>query len=776
MADEPRERLLSRLGGSAPIGLAAFDSHLRYVAINDWLAELNGNTVDAHLGRTVRDVIPELADQLEPIMREIFAGGDPVYGISVVGAHRLTGEMRFTEASFFGLDDAHGRRMALGCVVVDTTARERALSRVALLQDAITAVTAAADAKTAAQALVTNALEAVDAQGTGIAFATEDGFLEFVAVAGPLGELMAERHPRIPIAADAPMCDAYRRGRAVWLPTRDAWTSQYPQGAFLVENGARAAFVAPLEAAVTGRRLGILGVVFAKEPQLDPDDLAVVTAFAQQAAQALERIVLYDSERILRERFQLLATLGARLDEEMNPRDRIAAFLEVVVPRFAASARVDLAGGEPARALTLGCAPAGTDALEFVQLPLVARGEPFGSVTFGRVTFSAGDHVLAVELCRRLANALENAALYERERKIAETLQLSLLPRHVPDVPAARVWARYLPGTDLVVGGDFWDVIELPYQRLLLVVGDVAGRGEPAAIVMGRLRTVIRSLANAEITPADLISALNRFLVDHEDEMATCLCAVLDQTTGAVRVANAGHPPLLRISRSGQTAYLGGATGLPLGVRAFATYEEVTFSVEPGELLVLFTDGLVERRDEPIDDRLELLATRAREAAAHGDAWCDRIVEAMIGERRDDDVALLGIRIEQLRTPELRVEVPAELAHLRHVRDRVRGWLVARQVLQNDIDAVLLAVGEATGNVAVHAYGAAGGLLHVHAVLDDELLEVAVRDDGRWRAPLDDRGQGLRIIGQLADTMDVDTSEAGTKVTFTRQLATAPPS
>ena len=163
-------------------------------------------------------------------------------------------------------------------------------------------------------------------------------------------------------------------------------------------------------------------------------------------------------------------------------------------------------------------------------------------MTFGRAAFSAGDHVLAGELCRRLANALENARLYERERKIAETLQLSLLPRHVPDVPAARVWARYFPGTDLVVGGDFWDVIELSYQRLLLVVGDVAGRGEPAAIVMGRLRTVIRSLASGDVTPADLISALNRFLVDHEDEMATCLCAVVDQTTGAVRVANAGPP------------------------------------------------------------------------------------------------------------------------------------------------------------------------------------------------------------------------------------------
>ena len=155
--------------------------------------------------------------------------------------------------------------------------------------------------------------------------------------------------------------------------------------------------------------------------------------------------------------------------------------------------------------------------------------------------------------------------------------------------------------------------------------------------------------------------------------MATCLCAVLDQTTGAVRVANAGHPPLLRISRSGETAYLGGATGLPLGVRAVR-------DVRRGLLL-----GRARRAPRPVHRRTRRTPRRthrrparpARDGHAtpppHGDAWCDRIVEAMIGERRDDDVALLGIRIEELRTPELRVEVPAELAHLRHVRDRVRG-------------------------------------------------------------------------------------------------------
>jgi anti-sigma regulatory factor (Ser/Thr protein kinase)/GAF domain-containing protein len=774
MADEPRDRLLDQLGGSAPIGLAAFDRKLRYLAINQWLAEVNGARVADHIGRTFRDMVPELADRLEPIMRDVFAGGEPVYGVPIRGTNGVTGESLSTEASFFGLDDNNGTRQALGCVVVDMTDRERALARISLLQDAITLVTAASDAVVAADALVTRALEAVDAQGTGIAFATEDGHLEFVAVAGPLGQVMQEQFGRIPMDAAAPASIAFVEGRAVWLPTREQWEADFPAGANLVTFGARAAFVAPLEATVTNRRLGVLGVAWDHEPQFDANDRAVVTAFAQQAAQALERILLHDSERIVRDRFQLLAELGARLDEEIELPDRITAFLDVVVPGFAAAARVELVDADDAEAPPL-VAEAGEMArgLDAVKLPLVAQRGVFGNVTFRRYAYSPGDHVLAIELSRRLASALENARLYARERKIAETLQLSLLPRRVPDLAGARVWARYLPGTDLVVGGDFWDVIELPMQRVLLVVGDVAGRGEPAAIVMGRLRTVIRALADAEVTPAGLISALNRFLVEHEDEMATCLCALLDQTDGSVRVANAGHPPLLRITADGRTEYLGGATGVPLGVRPFTAYGEEAFAVARGDTLVLFTDGLIERRGESIDGRLDLLAARAREAVQEGDEWCDRVVEAMIGARRDDDVALLGVRIDAMRPPELHLDVPAELAHLRTVRNHTRHWLRERDVSPSDVEAVLLAVGEAIGNVAVHAYGARGGRLRLDAAIVDGAVEIVVADEGRWRPARDGDGRGLSIIEQMSDAVEIDTGERGTTLRFTRRLTEA---
>ena len=202
------------------------------------------------------------------------------------------------------------------------------------------------------------------------------------------------------------------------MPTPARWQAEFPDGANLVEHGAYAVFLAPLEATVTGRRLGVLGVAWDHEPEFDADDLAVVTAFAQQAGQALERILLHDSERIVRNRFQLLAALGARLDEEIELRDRIEAFLDVVVPGFAVSTRVQLVDeSDPdAPPLVLYATrdrqseirpvddPDDAE-LELVALPLVAQGGDFGSVTFGRTGFSPGDHVLAIELSRRLANA-----------------------------------------------------------------------------------------------------------------------------------------------------------------------------------------------------------------------------------------------------------------------------------------------------------------------------------------------------------------------------------
>ena len=187
--------------------------------------------------------------------------------------------------------------------------------------------------------------------------------------------------------------------------------------------------------------------------------------------------------------------------------------------------------------------------------------------------------------------------------------------------------------------------------------------------------------------------------------MATCLCALLDQTDGSVRVANAGHPPLFHIGAT-EKRVLRRRHGRTRRSAAVHHVRRREVTVEPGDTLVLFTDGLIERRGEPIDERLELFASRAG-ALGSGEGWCDRLVEAMIGGRRTTMSPSLAVRIDHMRPPELHLEVPAELVTYARSATIPASGSSSRGVGEEDTEAVLLAMGEATGNVAVHAYGRA---------------------------------------------------------------------
>jgi PAS domain S-box-containing protein len=825
---------LGRLGDAAPIGLAAIGRDCRFLAVNERMAALSALAADAHLGRSVHEVMPSLASHIEPLIATVFETGEVSSGIELHTRNPTTGTSRWLEASFFPIVE-DGSTIAVGCSILDTTDRIVALRRLLLLQDAVSAVVAAPEPLTAVQEVAERALAALGAQGTAVGIATDDEhFLEVVAVAGPLGEVVRTKYPRIPLDASAPATYAYHHRKVYWVPTREQWLREYPDGAHLVSDDARAVLSAPLDVGRTDRCLGVLGMLWDHEPDLTSGDLALVATFAQQATEALERVILLDAERHARERFELLAQLGDRVDAQMGIEGRIGAFFDLIVPDFADLALVELrddsdsddapalyvrhtdpekeplarrfrelrrtsltrpsltgviASGQPQLlrfplasesenmdAETLAVAQelqVGSSAL----LPLLARGHVFGGVGIGRLEgrtpFTDTDFALAIELVRRLAVALENARLYERERQIAETLQQSLLPDHVPDVPGVRCWARYLPGTDLVVGGDFWDVMPLSGGRVLLVVGDVAGRGERAAITMGRLRTVLRASVRQERTPSTLASALNRFLVEDEHEMATCVLAILDPADHTLRVASAGHLPVLRVDARGNASLVAGATGLPLGVRAYASYGEDVVEIAPGDSLVLFTDGLVERRNTSIDERLEHLVEVSVGAVMSGsEDWCDRIVEEMIGERRSDDVAVLGVRLAS-GPQTFSARVPAELARLRELRDRLRAWLAANRVDHDTVEALCLAVGEATANSAMHAYGPAGGDVRLNGSIDDGVVTVSVEDDGHWRPSPDDLGRGMRIIEQLADDVRIDRHTSGTRVEIVRRNATS---
>src|SRR5215213_114784 len=199
--------------------------------------------------------------------------------------------------------------------------------------------------------------------------------------------------------------------------------------------------------------------------------------------------------------------------------------------------------------------------------------------------------------------------VYQREHRIAETLQRSLLPERLPPIEGVEMAARYLPGArGAAVGGDWYDVLERPDGRVALVVGDVAGHGLRAAASMGQLRNAFRAYGMVEASPAEVVARINRLVMSGvEQVMATVIYLVLDRETGEVAFSAAGHPPPLVIAPDGPR-FLEGGRSVPIGAADLAVFREATAQLPQGSSLMLYTDGLVERRDTPLEERLDLLA------------------------------------------------------------------------------------------------------------------------------------------------------------------------
>jgi phosphoserine phosphatase RsbU/P len=260
--------------------------------------------------------------------------------------------------------------------------------------------------------------------------------------------------------------------------------------------------------------------------------------------------------------------------------------------------------------------------------------------------FSAGDLALLELVGERAALAIGHVQLRERERAVAETLQRSLLPERLPELPGAVVVSRYLSRARGVhVGGDFYDAVALDDGRLALVIGDVAGKGLDAATTMGRLRTTLRVYAVEGTAPTEALERLDR-IVSEEDGMATALFLVLDPASGRLVFSNAGHPPPLRLGAGGGGEWLTGALAPPLGT-AWEGRELAEAVLAPGDRLLLYTDGLVERRDVTLDDGLQRLldAAGSTSAAAGLDGLVDGVLGALVdGDAGfDDDVAVLAV-------------------------------------------------------------------------------------------------------------------------------------
>ncbi|TWD13522.1 serine phosphatase RsbU (regulator of sigma subunit) [Streptomyces sp. T12] len=291
-------------------------------------------------------------------------------------------------------------------------------------------------------------------------------------------------------------------------------------------------------------------------------------------------------------------------------------------------------------------------------LPVHARGVLLGVAVFVRMEnpapFDESDQLLAEELLARAALSLDNARRYARERTAALVLQRSLLPRRIHGGTAMEVAARYLPAdAGYSAGGDWFDVIGLPHGRLGLVVGDVVGHGIDAAATMGRLRTAIRTLADLDLPPAELLTRLDRTfmrLVEDEENdtpvrplSATCVYTVYDPATRTCSVALAGHPPPALVGPGGDVTFPDLPHGTPLGI-GLLPYESAEIDLPADSLIALYTDGLVENRHEDISLGMERIRHTLAQTALSLEELCTSVINTLPGTAPADDVTLLLAR------------------------------------------------------------------------------------------------------------------------------------
>ncbi len=420
--------------------------------------------------------------------------------------------------------------------------------------------------------------------------------------------------------------------------------------------------------------------------------------------------------------------------------------------------------------------PALAGVASLISVPLAA-GEPTTGVIQVGVpaprAFGDEDLLLLGLAADRVALAIDHARIYEREHRIAETLQRSLLPERLPTLPGLDVAARYLPAAaEAEVGGDWYDVIRIHSGRVGLVMGDVAGKGLAAASMVGRLRSAVRAYALEGHEPAEVVERLNQLVFSETDDgnMATLVYVVVDPGAGRVEWVNAGHLPPL-VAGNGKPEFLQAPGAVPLGVMSSPGYAVRAADLAEDATVLLYTDGLVERPGEILDAGLARLGA-AVDGAEGPDALCEHVLDRLVpAGGTADDVALLALHYPALADT-FSVHLPADPGELAALRSLLRRWLVRAGSGEDDLAEILIAVGEATANAIEHAGHGNGRGVDVSGEVIAGEIRLTVADTGRWRPERDDDGgRGLVLMRALMDQVDVEASPTGTVVTMRRELS-----
>jgi PAS domain S-box-containing protein len=392
-------------------------------------------------------------------------------------------------------------------------------------------------------------------------------------------------------------------------------------------------------------------------------------------------------------------------------------------------------------------------------VPLRAGGELFGAVAVAGSGAGApeGQRVaLVAHAAERVALIIRRALLLEREQHVASTLQEDLLPHSLPELPGVSVAAHFRAGGHgIEVGGDWYDVIALSGGRVGLVVGDVAGRGVAAAARMGQLRSVARAYALEGHSPAAFAQRMNLYhRALSPDDLTTIVYAVIEPDRERLRFVNAGHPPPLLLPTHGRPTLLTGVTP-PLGVSDLPVHPETVVHFPAGSALVLYTDGLVERRGEGVDRGLQrlLAAASSMRSGTSVETLRDRVVDSCLGPSSgDDDVTALFVRAEAALGPSARFTLSPDGESLGALRRMLRRWLAEAGASDDDIAAVTMAANEAWENAIEHAHAFAPVPISVAFERREEDVYITVHDAGAPPGESDpDRGRGLTLMQALMD-------------------------
>ncbi|WP_375781937.1 SpoIIE family protein phosphatase [Streptomyces zingiberis] len=701
--------------GQSPMGFLLLGTDLRVMRVNERFATVFGGTTGSHRGRSAADYLPPAeAGRLEAAVRVVLETGNPVTDLFLVGFADGEEEQRRWNLSLYRLHNAAGRPIGVAGLGTDITRRRNA-------------------EREAASARRNLAL--LNAAGTRIGNSLD---LETTA-----RELLAVAVPQF--------CDIASVDLFQGLLSRD-------DDPFSVRAG-REPVPGLADGSAEMRRVAFASAV-SGAPMTLSDDGEYGGDATGSGASAPVRV-------------------GAvhRYPFDSPLADALRTGRPQVVPGWGSDDRPDLAAIVQST----------------LAVPMIAHDTVVGLARFSRTKgsepFGERDTALAAELAARAAVCIDNARLYRREHERALILQRSLLPPGDPEAAGLDIACRYLPGsTATEVGGDWFDVIELPGHRTALVVGDVMGRGLRAAVAMGELRTAVRTLAMLDVEPAEVLSHLDEIARGlaapagthapqggsrgsepddlSEVYLATCVYAVYDPVTRRCTFANAGHLPPVLVEPGEPALMMEVPTGMPLGVGG-EPFEEVEVELPDGALLALYTDGLVESRDHPLDEGLSAFRAALADQSRALEDIADHVLGTLHTRHGEDDTALLMARVQGLPAESVgdwRLErEPQSVSRARELaREQVVAW-----GLEALVDTTELLVSELVTNALRYGEGEIRLRLLLDRTLVCEVWDGGLVQPRRRRArATDEGGRGLQLVGLLSSGWGSRRTPRGKTVWF----------